>query len=51
MIGTKNIINDFKNGNSLALLSDLRLTTGLESNFFNISSKNYHSACTAWIEE
>lgn len=39
MIGTKNIINDFNNGNSLALLSDLRLTTGLESNFFNIKSK------------
>ena len=39
MIGTKNIINDFNNGNSLALLSDLRLSTGLESNFFNIKSK------------
>jgi KDO2-lipid IV(A) lauroyltransferase len=39
MVGTKNIINDFYNGNSLALLSDLRLTTGIESNFFNIKSK------------
>ncbi len=39
MVGTKNIINDFNNGNSLALLSDLRLSTGLESNFFNIKSK------------
>ena len=39
MIGTKKIIQDFKSGNSLALLSDLRLTTGVDSNFFNLNSK------------
>ena len=39
MIGTKNIIKDFKSGNSLALLSDLRLSTGIDSSFFNLNSK------------
>ena len=39
MIGTKKIINDFNNGNSLALLADLKLNSGIDSKFFDINAK------------
>jgi len=34
MLGTKMLIKDFNNGNSIALLADQQITTGLEVSFF-----------------